>query len=435
MLEWSKRHQWGGVTPAATQYRDLWGHMSIFTHIFGAKKPDTRTTIEITGRPATFAAFTGDPWANDLYRAGVDAIARICAKFALQPTITFSDGTKANADDRLARLLQVEPNPYMSAYDALYKSYVHLYTANNAFSYLQRDGAGRIIAIWPLHVTSCELAQGADGRTLAALTFANGRTSVLDYGNLVHVRRHFNQGDVMGDSNEAIAPGVELADAQNKGITASIRTSGNIRGIVKYTSTLGPSKLEEYRRHFEETQLRPDNGGVIITDQALEFVPVNDTPATINAQDVEQTKRKIYAYLGISEAIVSSSFDDDGFGAFDESVIEALALQFGLELTRKCYSPAQVARGRRIECQTSRIRYIGTANRTALIEKAIPMGLLTINEGRDILGLAPIEGGERRIQSLNYASTELVDRYQLYNSGRGGVRTMGLPEEADSEEV
>ena len=409
----------------------LGGHLAF--NLFSAfrRHNQTVTRLEVTGRPSTFTAFGGDPYSNDVFRAGVDAIARIAAKFVLQPRVTFSDGTEANADERLTRVLQYEPNPLMSGYDMLYMSYTHLYTANNAFSYLQREG-GQVVAVWPLHVTSCELAQGRDGEIYAGLTFANGTTALLPYRDIVHLRRHFNQGDVLGDPNDAISAGVELADMQNQGIRERIKQGGQIRGLVKFTGALGPSKLAEYKKHFEESQLNGNSSGVILTDSALEFVPVTDNTPAINAGDVEATKAKIYDYLGISEAIVNASFNDDAFGAFGESVIEAIALQTSLEWTRKVYSPLQVVRGRRIDCSTTRISYVGTANKTQIVKYAVPMGVVSVNEARDLLGLAPL-AEDRRIQSLNYASTELVDRYQIFNSGHGGVRAMNLPDEGTDD--
>lgn len=410
--------------------------MSIFTRIFGQRKPENTTTLAITGRPATFAAFSSDPWANDIFRSGVDAIARIAAKFVLQPRVTFSDGTEANADPRLARILQVAPNPYQSAYDLLYQTFATLYTTNNSFVYIHREG-GQVVGLYVLHVTSAQMVEGKDGQTYAALTFANGRTSILPYRDIVHLRRHLNKGDVLGDSNDAIAAGIELANAQNAGIRQAIAQGGRIRGLVRYAGNLGPSKLEAYQKQFNETQLNGNATGVIVTDASVEFVPFVENVPTINAQDVEATKKKIYSYLGISESIVNSSFDDDAFGAFDESVIEALALQLSLELTNKIYTPAQVARGRRIEVSTSRIRFIGVANRVELIKSATPMGVISINETRDLLGLAPVEGGDKFIQSLNYADTEIINDVQTlrkYLSARkDGTLPASLLKEGDNE--
>ena len=110
------------------------------------------------------------------------------------------------------------------------------------------------------------------------------------------------------------------------------------------------------------------------------------------------------------------TFTDEEFGAFDESTIEALSLQTSLEFTRKIYSPLQVARGRRIECSTSRLHFMNNQRKLELIKDGVPMGVLTINGALDLLGLPPMEE-DRRIQSLNYISTELVDEYQLMRAG------------------
>ncbi len=383
------------------------------------------TRLEVTGPSATFSAFSADPYANDIFRAGVDAIARLAAKFVLQPRITFSDGTTADADDRLARLLQVEPNAFMSSFDMLYQIITLLYTNNNSYLYLHRAD-GQIVGLYPLHVTACEFTEATDGTVWCAMTFANGRTAILPYRDIVHLRRFFRAGDVAGDGNDAIAPAVELANAQNRAITDAIRQGGRVRGLVKFTGALGPSKLAAYQQAFNETQLTGNNSGVIVTDSALDFTPITDSAPTINAQDVAETKRKVFDYLGIPEAIVNSSFDDDGFGAFEESVLEALALQTSLEFTRKCYSPLQVARGRRIECSTARIRFIGMRNRVELLKHATPMGVLSVNETRDLLGLSPL-AEDRVLQSLNYIDQDVAEDYQLnralINARKDGLGT------------
>ena len=236
-------------------------------NIFRRPNRKKATRLEVTGRAATFTAFSGDPYANDVFRAGVDAIARLAAKFLLVPTATFSDGSRAATDDRLANLLQVEPNPYMSAYDMLYQLYTHLYIKNNAYVYVHREG-GQVVGFYPLHVAGCDYQQDELGNVYCVFTFANGRTHTLPYGDVIHLRRHFNSGDVAGDPNDAIAAGVELADTQNKGIEQAIKTSGNIRGILRSTQVLGPSKLRELKDDFVKNYLSLENsGGVAAVDR------------------------------------------------------------------------------------------------------------------------------------------------------------------------
>lgn len=405
--------------------------MKLLNRLFGRKPPQpTAQRLEITGRPATFATLTGgDPWANDVFRSGVDAIARIAAKFVLQPVISFSDGTTAACDERLARILQVRPNAYQTAYDFLYQLFTILYTRNNSFAYIQRDSQNRVVGLYPLHVSQCEIVEDGTGTLWAAMIFANGKSYTLPYSDIIHLRRHLNSQDVLGDSNGAISAAVSLADAQNAGMQASIKTSGSIRGIVRIPGAVAKPEREKFRREFESTFLSPESsGGVVVSDSTFEYVPFETRePATISAEDQAEVKAKIYSYLGISESIVNSSFDDSTFGAFEEAVIEALALQTSLEFTSKIYPQGN----RRIDVSTSRIRYIGQQHKTELLKHLLPMGLMSLNEGRDLLGMAPIEGGERRIQSLNYIDSELASRYQLVRSGSNGIKALAPAEEGE----
>lgn len=51
---------------------------------------------------------------------------------------------------------------------------------------------------------------------------------------------------------------------------------------------------------------------------------------------MQAVKTKIYDYLGVSEAIVNSSYDENQWAAFYESVIEPLALQLMPTTLEEC---------------------------------------------------------------------------------------------------
>lgn len=375
------------------------------------------TRLEVTGHPVTFSAFSGNPYENDVYRSAVDGIARIAAKFTLTPTISFSDGTTAKGDERLAYLLQVRPNALMTAFDMLYQLTTHLYVNNNAYCYIHRDG-GTVHGFYPLHVSSCDFAQDEGGNIVCHFTFANGKQYDLPYSDVVHLRRHFNSNDVAGESNDAISAGIELADTQNEGIRNSIRSGANIRGLVKFTSIMSPELLKENKEQFVKDYLSLENsGGVVAVGGNMEYEPIESKYPTISKEDLEATRSKIFSYLGINEHIADSSFTDDQFAAFNESVLEALALQFSQEFTSKVYGGAA---GRSIECSTSHIAFMSNERKIELIRNAVPMSIVSVNEAREVIGLEPLEE-DKRIQSLNYASSNLVDEYQLFRAGNGDL--------------
>jgi len=94
--------------------------MSIFQRLFGRpRQPDTTTTTRaevLSGSPAFFTPFSGNAWENDIYRAAVDAIARNAGKLKGRHIVNYQ-GQRKDGDPVLNRLLQVQPNPYMTAYD------------------------------------------------------------------------------------------------------------------------------------------------------------------------------------------------------------------------------------------------------------------------------------------------------------------------------
>ena len=95
--------------------------MNIFQRIFGRVKPPARGTsrAEIIGGGNAFSAWSGNAYSNDIFRSAVDAIARNAAKLKGSHIIKYRDHEQVTGDCKLNRLLQVEPNPYMSAFDML----------------------------------------------------------------------------------------------------------------------------------------------------------------------------------------------------------------------------------------------------------------------------------------------------------------------------
>jgi hypothetical protein len=47
-----------------------------------------------------------------------------------------------------------------------------------------------------------------------------------------------------------------------------------------------------------------------------------------------------------------------------------------------------------------------------MVRELAPLGILSKNEAREIFNMAPIEGGEAFIQTLNVVSADKADQYQ-----------------------
>ena len=112
------------------------------------RRPKTVTATRLVTEPsASFSAFSGDAYSNDVYREAVDAIARNAGKLKGSHVVTYAGKRQESDDGKLNRLLQVRPNAVMSSYDFLYKLVTRLFLYNNSFAYLDRDERGNLKAI------------------------------------------------------------------------------------------------------------------------------------------------------------------------------------------------------------------------------------------------------------------------------------------------
>ena len=390
--------------------------MNIFERIFRrTPTPVAMQRAEVLGGPtAYFTAWNGDAYGNDIYRGAVDAIARNAAKLKGSHVIRDGGHTTAYEGGRLNRLLQVQPNPYMSAYDLLYKLVTHLHLYNNAFAFLAHGIRGEIVAVYPLRPSNVDFIADPTGALYCLFRFAGGREVTLPYADVIHLRRNFNDNDLLGDSNDALTPALELAHTQNEGIISGIKAGANIRGILKFTQIMAPEKLKEEKDRFIADYLTIANdGGVVATDQKTEYVPITTNPAIIDDKQMAAVKTKIYDYLGISEKIVNSSYTEDEWAAFYESTLEPIAVQMSLEFTRKIFNDREQAFGNSILFESGRLQFSSNATKVNLIAQLMPYGLLSINQALEILNLPAVEDGDKRLQTLNMVDASKANQYQI----------------------
>lgn len=409
--------------------------MSIFQKLFGEKKaPASAERVELmNGTVARFTTWNGDAYSSDIYRGAVDAIARNAGKLKGVHIVNYDGKNHVEKECKLNRLLQVQPNPYMNAYDMLYKVTTHYFTHNNAFVLIQRDSNGDPVGFYPINAAGVDFLVDQRGGLYCQFSFRNGKQNTFAYSDVVHPRRHFSDNDLLGENNGAIMPTLELAHTQNEGMVNSIKSSANIRGILRFTQIMSPEKLKEEKEQFISDYLSISNdGGIVATDQKMDYEPINATPANIDVEQLSAVQKKIYDYLGISEGIVNSTYTENEWAAFYESVIEPFATQLSLEFTRKVFTDREQAFGNKIIFESGRLQFTSNTSKIKLIATVMPYGLLTINQALEILNLPSVEDGDKRLQTLNVVDADQANAYQFANKTKF-VNKMDADEQEESE--
>lgn len=386
--------------------------MGIFDRFFKKKEETQVTTAKLVIEPtAGFRGYTNNAYSNDIYREAVDAIARNAGKLKGSHVITYA--TDQRGDNKLNRLLQVRPNKYMSAYDFIYKLVTHLFNNNNAFAYLDRDDNGNLRAIYPVNATTVNILSDASNNLYCRFSLRSGKQVTLPYDDIIHLRRHFNDDEILGEDNSAIIPGLELANTQNDGIINGIKAGASIRGILKFTQLMGATRLKEEKDAFIKDYLDMRNdGGIVATDQQMEYEPIESKPVILDADHAREIKSKVYNYLGITEAIVNSSYTEDQYSAFYESTLEPIATALSQEFTAKLFNDREQAYGNSIIFESGRLQFTSNKTKVNLIAQLMPMGLLTTNQALEILNLPSVTDGNKRLQALNMINVDLAEKYQ-----------------------
>jgi len=305
----------------------------------------------------------------------------------------------------------------MSAFDFYYKTVANLYSTNNAFIYI-RTVNGQTTGLYPIKYSNIEMVE-YQNELYCKFLFGTGFQMTVPYTSLIHLRRHYNRNDLFGeDGTRPFLPTLTLMQTINQGIINAIKSSARLRGLLKFTGVTRPEDMEAQRSKFVENYLSVNNdGGIGAIDTKADFVAMDSKPQITDAEQMKAVKESAYQYFGVNEKIIKADYSEDEWNAFYESVIEPIAIQLSLECTAKIFTSREMGHGNEIMFEANRLQYVSAKTKIAMIQQLSPLGLLTVNEGREIFNLAPVSDGDKRFVSLNYVDSANQNKYQLGENG------------------
>lgn len=389
---------------------------NLFSMFFGKKEPTkiTETQLQmLNSYNPVFTTINGNTYDSKVARQCIDRIATHCAKL-IPKHIKESISNPIKGDINF--LLQNEPNPIMTKFDFIYKTISMLYTDSNAFVYIAKDRQGMITGFYPVLALSYDLLQDATGTIFLQFQFINGQTYTIPYLELIHLRLFYNKHDIFGTGSKVLKTDLETAHTASEGIKNAIKTSNNLKGILKYTNSMLKEKdIKASKDAFVKDFLNLENeSGIAAVDGKAEFQEVNLKPITLDKEQLEQVNYNIFDYFGISEKIVKNNFSSEEWNAFFEGVIEPRAIQMSDAFTNKIFSRKARKEGHKIIFTANRLQYASLDSKINLIKVAGSYGLLTKDDGREILDMSPLGGeeGKKILQSLNNIDSKIANYYQ-----------------------
>ena len=387
--------------------------MGLFTRIKNMIKDrnPTETVVKIM-RENGNAVYS---WNGDLFNNGdVRAMVRpfVNAAGKLEPKhireVVNKDGTtdvKVNPEPYI-RILMEEPNPVLTG--AMFRQRMgwQYMLKNNAFAFIVRDGNGFAIGLYPLEWLSAEALYDEQKRLYIRFNLNSGRQAVISYEDLIHVPRDVGNNELFGVPNqEALAMLMDVTGTIDKSIISAVKNGGAIRWLLKFTRGMRPEELKtrakEFAKSFLDTEDVEDGSvGVAATGADAEAKQIDPHDYVPNAMIMDKVKQRLMAYFGTNDKIMSSTYDENEWNAYFESVVEPFAQAMGEEFTRKIFSRWERSRGNRIAFDSTSLQYASMQSKLNLVQM-VDRGALTPNEWRQIMNLPAIEGGNKPIRRLD----------------------------------
>lgn len=373
-----------------------------------ARKTGLSQVKIMAGYTPVFTPWGTRPYEADVVRAAVDAIARNAAKLKARHIRRVGGDVIPQPDSHIQRLLQFRPNPRMSAYDFLYKLVSTALLDNNAWAYpYWREG--RLDSIWPINCTGAELLEDDEGELYVKFYFAQQAPVVLPYADVIHIRRHFYDNDLLGSPNDPINATLSVLHTTREGLAQAVKTSAHLRGLLKFSGQLKESDISKARERFVQEYLSVQNtGGIAALDAKADYVELNSDPKMVDADQMKELRDMVFRYFGVNESIIMGRYTEDEWNAFYESTIEPLAVQLSLEFTTKLFSDREIGHGNEIVFEANRLQYASVRTKLQLVQ-LVDRGIMTPNQLAEVFNLPPVPGGDVPIRRLDTRPIDETD--------------------------
>lgn len=362
----------------------------------------------ITDEGAGFFGYDGRVYKSDIVRSAIRPKARAIGKAVGKHIRDNVEGLKVNPEPYIRFLLE-EPNPYMTGQQLQEKLITQLELNNNAFAYIRRDVNDMPMEIYPITSTSTQALTDSRNRLYLRFSLRNGNQVTFKYTDIIHLRKDYNEDDLFGEHpGESLAPLMEIVTTTDQGIVKAIKNSNIVKWLLKFNQTLRPEDIKRETKRFVDDFLNveSESAGAAATDAKADAQQVEPKDYVPNEKQMATTTKRIYHFFNTNEKIVSSSYNEEDWVSYYEATVEPDIVQLSHEFTRKIFSRRERGHGNKIMFESSNLAFASLKTKMDFVNNGIDRGYVSRNDGREVFGMSPIEGGDEYVMRLDMAPVD-----------------------------
>lgn len=402
----------------------------------------------VTADSPIFTAYGRDIMVSDIVKTAVHRVAEAVSKCQLKSVIAKNLPVRSveSAKDEINALFAARVNPYMTLKDFLYKVGYKTVVNRNCFIYPAFDeypisGTDKVKRIYrgfyPLEVTEGVIYNDGNGSEMR-IELSNGVTSVdLPYSDIIHIRLGYGEHPFLGGDSvgrfdaRGLLQNLQVVQTIKECIPKTLEASLSIKGVLTMKGMPEFEKQIVSRDEFE-AHIADSKYGLIATDYATDFTPINIASTDIPTNIMDFIQRELLYPFGVSLPIMTGNYNDDEYAAFYQTAVEGILISIAKAFTATLFTPAQLARGHEIRAYDRLTQSLSIERRIKMAELTKDDALLSADERRELLGYEP-DGRPTRV-SLNYIDVAIANEYQLADlKNKTPAEPQKQPEEVNEE--
>lgn len=345
-------------------------------------------------------------------------------------------GKEKVIDNSLGNILNLEPNPYMSASSFWSCIELNRNFYGNCYVYISTSKAGKVDGLWVLDTEDVTVWRDTAGifGTTDSIWYVwydrnnNGKKYTFSSSEILHYKTNISFDGIMGLAVKDILS--MQIDTQKYGQSyINNLYKSNMFGdkvILQYTADLDTNAKDELVKGTERycntnsTRFLPLPIGITATTLSMklsdaEFSLINNTNALRIASAFSLSPNVINDYSKSSYANSVSQQTD-----FYVNCLMPILQMYKQENTRKILSSKDKLNGNYIEHETRSMFKLNPTEQMQYLKDGINNMLITPQEGREELGLPYIEGADVLIGNGNLITLEIIKSGANYNKNSSG---------------
>lgn len=390
--------------------------MGLFEKIFPKTAVNQATNnyfTTLTAYQPRFTSYSGGIYEALLCRSAIHTFANHCSKLKIDVPKN-SKGLKY--------ILGAQPNPWQTTSQFLYRLATIYETDTTAFIVPILDYEGKkITGFYPVKPQQATIKE-YQGQEFFEFTFPMGKKAIIEAKHVGVLPKYQYEDDFFGAGNKPLYPTLQMIHASDQGVVEGIKNSAAIRFMAILAGTFKAKTIEETRKAFVENNLQNNNTGVMMFDEKYRDVKqIDSKPLIVDDKQLQQIKNNVYTYFGTNEDILMNKFEEGQWDAYYEGKIEPFAIQLAEVLTSMIYSVHELAFDNRIIISSNKLEYASNKTKLSIITQMFDRGMMTQNQGLEILHMPPVDGGDKYYIRKEYAEIDKLNTAQgLLIEGEGG---------------